>query len=122
MDRRGLNDRAARRDEPVETFALRRLPDWTSVSAAGAARRNRSQMHPHRLHIERRIERQQSRLIQLNACFEKRSVRTREYHSSIDKLLALYFRYDANHRIVIPGLLAHASPPQQTGAARRAAA
>src|SRR5215510_1928931 len=67
--------------------------------------------------VERRIERQQSSLIQLNTRFQKRSLGTREYHARIYELLALHFWYDANHRVVIPGLLAHESPPQKSSEA-----
>src|ERR1043166_3043243 len=67
--------------------------------------------------VERRIERQQSSLVQLNTRFQKRPIGTREYNARIDKLLALHFWYDANDRVVIPELIAHESPPPESSEA-----
>src|SRR5690242_12661092 len=74
-------------------------------------------MHLNNFEIERRIERQQSRLVQLNTRFQKRSFRTRQYHACVDELLALHFWYDANYRVVIPELIAHESPPRESSEA-----
>jgi len=43
------------------------------------------------------------------------------YPISLRKLFAVDFRYDANHRIVIPELIGHESPPQRSGEAPRVA-
>src|SRR5689334_8493885 len=74
-------------------------------------------MRPNYLEIERRIQRQQSRFVQLNTRFQKRSFRTRQYHAYVDELFALHFWYDANYRVVIPELIAHESPPRESSEA-----
>ena len=54
MHRRHLDDRAARRHQPVEAAALRQLADRPGLGAAAAHARNRREVGAHRLEIERR--------------------------------------------------------------------
>src|SRR5205085_12105253 len=76
-------------------------------------------MFSHQLEIDRWIESEKSSLIQPDACFQKRQIRTRDNYAGVDKLLAVHFWYDANHSVVIPELIGHESPPQRSGEARR---
>src|SRR6185369_9722753 len=76
-------------------------------------------MLSNQIKVNLRIESDQSRLIQLDSCFQKRQIGTRDDHAGVDKLFAINFRYDPNHRIVIPEFIGHESPPRQSGAALR---
>src|SRR6185436_17874222 len=119
VDGGGLDYSAARGDEPMEPLALRKLADRSGVIATATDRWNRRQMLSHQLQINRRIERQQSRLIQLDPRLQKRQLRTRDDHARVNKLLAVHFRYDPNYSIVIPEFTGHESPPRRSCEAPR---
>ncbi len=114
-----LDDCAARSDEPVKTLALWELADRARAIAAATDDWNACQVLAHEVEVNVWVEGEEAGLIQLNPRFQKRQLRTRDDYARIDKLFAVYFRYDANHRIVIPELVGHESPPQRSGEAPR---
>ena len=64
-------------------------------------------MFSNEFQVNRRIEREQSRLVQLDARFEERKIGTRHYHAGVDELLAVHLWHHANHGIVIPEFIGH---------------
>src|SRR6185503_14010555 len=115
--RRHLDDRAARRHQPIEALALRQLPDRPRVLAAGADGRNRREMRAHRLEVDGGIERDEPLLVELDLRDQQIELRARDDHARVHELGALDLRYDAHYRVVIRDEIAHGSPPRETLAA-----
>ena len=61
----------------------------------------------------RGIERQQARLIGLDAGPEKLQIRARENHADVDHLATLDARHDADDRVVVGEFSGHARPPRR---------
>ena len=103
---RGLDHRAARCGQPVEALASRQLSDRPGRLAAGADRGNRREVRADRRDVERRMQREQTRFVELDARFEERFVLARDDHADVDEFLALDARHDADHRVVIGRVIA----------------
>src|SRR5437773_2531231 len=80
---RHLDDRAARRDEPVEARALGKLADRARFRAAAADAGNGVEVTLHQLQIEGRLEGQETLAMQLDARVEECGGRAEEDHASV---------------------------------------
>src|SRR5690348_1098313 len=105
---RGLNDRAAWRDEPVEALAFGELAE-----RAGADDADAREMLTNFVEIERRVERTGALLVELDACFEEVLLLAPDDDARVDELRSLDARYDADHRVVIRARSVHGRPPRR---------
>src|SRR4051812_36569521 len=90
VNRRSLDDRAARRDQPVKALAWRQLADRSRRGAPRTHQRDTCEIRPHRFEIDARIERQQSALVELDARAEEVLCGARYDHTRIDELFTLH--------------------------------
>jgi hypothetical protein len=121
MHGRSLDDGAARRHQPVKSFARRHFPNVPRTLAARANRRNGGQRASDKIHVHVRIDCEQCALIQLDARLQNALHVARENNAGIDELTALDARYDSYNRIVIGAQRAHEWPPGQKSSKTRAA-
>ena len=73
----------------MKPLSLPQSPDRPRVLSARADLGYRRQMHPNALEIDRRVERQQPPLVELDSCDEQIELRARNDHADIDEFLAL---------------------------------
>lgn len=91
----------------MKTLTLWQLADRSGAIATPTDRRDRREVVSNQVEIDIGIEGEKSILVKLDECFQKRQIGTREYHAGVDKLLAVYLRYDPNHSVVIPEFVGH---------------
>src|SRR5205085_7515648 len=120
MHRRGLDNGAAGRDEPVEAFPLRQLANRPGLRSTSAYSEDSCQMRPDGFNIQRRIERQQPLSVQFDAGFEEFAGRARDYHADVDELLTLDFGDDADGGVIIGTVIVHEAPPPEKHAVQPA--
>src|SRR5436853_6635208 len=101
VDGRRLDDRAARRDEPVEALALGQLAERSGSLTSRADLRNAREMPMHGGDVDRRVERPQTRLVELDARFERVLLAAPDDDTGVHELLALDPGHDPDHRVVI---------------------
>src|SRR5882762_2126635 len=101
VHRGSLDDRASRRDEPVESFALREPSDRACLGSAGADYGHAGEVDAGRLEVNRRVERRQAPFVELDAGIEEILGRTRDDHSDVDELLPIDPRNDAYYCVII---------------------
>ena len=120
MHRRYLNRGAARGNQPVKTFPLRKLTDRTSIRSPFANSRDSRKMCPDGLNIQSRIKRQKPLLINLDSGPEEFLCRARHYDSNVYELFAFNPWNYTKDGVVILKVIVHGSPPPRTHAAQSA--
>src|SRR5688572_27361521 len=104
----------------MKPLSLPQSPDRPRVLSARTDLGYRRQMHPNALEIDRRVERQQPPLVELDPCDEQIDLRARNDYADVDEFLALDLGHDADDCIVIREMIVHAAPPRERRAAPRA--
>src|SRR5262245_18064610 len=89
VDRRRLDDRRARRDQPVEALVQRKAADRAGVRAAGADARCRLDVRPYLLQVVGRPERSHARLVELDPGAEEATRTAEEDRADVQELAAL---------------------------------
>src|SRR5690606_41230301 len=119
MHGRSLNDRAARRDEPVKALAPREPSDRSRFVTASADDRDRVELAPDDREIDAGVEREEPGFVELDQRIQIIEARARQDHAGVDELGALDLRHDADHRVVI-SMRVHGWPLRRKRAAREA--
>src|SRR4051812_26922081 len=123
MDVRGLDDRAARGDEPVEAGALRERADVAGVGTAGADFRDGREIGFDDVDVDGWCEHVQSRAIERDAAIEIAAGRAEDDHAGIEKLAAIDARNDAHDGVIKHEAFGHERrPPSRAAAAAGAPA
>src|SRR5271168_3215148 len=100
MDRRRLDDGAARRDQPLEAFSLRELRDGPGCLVAGADAYYSVRVLLHRFEVKHRPEGSQPGLVDVDPGLEQTLLQAEDDHADIEELLPLDARDHAQHGVV----------------------
>src|SRR5947209_16578979 len=119
MDWRGLDDRAARGDQPVEAGALREGADRAGVRGAGADFRDRVEIAVDHRHVDARRERFEALVVAADARGQERRRGGEENDAGVEELATVDARHDAYDGVIKWIALAHRRRPPSIFAARR---
>src|SRR6266550_7906176 len=99
VNRRELDDGAARRHQPVKTASLWQQANRSRRLAAATDQRNGLEISARRLEVERRVERREPRRVELDARLEEIDGRARHDHANVDQFPTVDAGDDANDRV-----------------------
>jgi hypothetical protein len=100
VDGRDLDDGAARRDEPVEAFALAQLREGAGRGVCGADSREGFKVVANQIEIDLWPEGAEALTVDVDACFKEALLQAEDDNARVDELFALDAGNDANDRVV----------------------
>jgi hypothetical protein len=100
VDGGDLNDGAARRDKPVEAFALAQVRDGAARRICGADSREGFEVVANQIEIDLRPERAEALIVNVDAGIKEALLETEDDNACVNELFALDAGNDANNRVV----------------------
>src|SRR5579883_1010871 len=110
---RGLDNGAARRDQPVKALGKRHAANIARFGTALAGQLDHLKLFAHHIQVEFRGQRQQALLVQMDERAQEAPGATEENYANIDTLTALDPRHNADDGVIIRAVLWHEAPPLQ---------
>src|SRR5262249_3475121 len=98
---RGLNNRAARGNKPVETLGERHLGQTPRFALARTEQADELELPAHNLKVDTRRQSQETLFVQVSQYSQKSTLATKKDYSYIYTLTTLDMRHHANDRVII---------------------
>src|SRR5262249_34817817 len=113
MNRRYLQNRATRGNQPLEPLSPRQPRNRARLRIPGADFRKRREMLPHQIQVQIRPEQAELILIEPHPALQESTLQAVHHYTDVEKLPTFGAWDQAESRIVIGVLFAHGRPPRQ---------